>query len=451
MNHYPRLLRTLVLTVASVSICCAAVVHAQTAPNRSMAWLSAIAQTWFVGGITTTPGPIPQCNLDIYVSLSSINLQALQTQVLATAAPCIPLVNNIVQQDYAAITNPASNPIVAQQTAQIGPWQVSLTTLPNGVVDEFDEMSGGLAYIIYDPYDETEYLGEVGALIDAWTCPVGMIAVPPIDNCIPASFTASIVATPTPPKIPADSSVQNGHVLTRDGLTVSVTQGGSPAPGISITLQSNRPQSDNITQPSNPTDQNGQTAGLVDTHDNDNHAVSMITVSNSNISTVTPASITWLPARYEGQFVVTCYAISQESNFLNTPMVTVPGIQGKKFHQGFLKDTEMNGTGETLDGSYIHYQGSGRFKTLPTQCAPTFTGTCAVDGVTVAVDPTVIPLYGEISIDTIGNRTAQDTGKGRIHGYHIDVFWGTRENECRYSWGTRSGFGVTFLNYGSES
>ena len=48
----------------------------------------------------------------------------------------------------------------------------------------------------------------------------------------------------------------------------------------------------------------------------------------------------------------------------------------------------------------------------------------AVAGVTVAVDPAVIPLGTKIYVEGFGVRVAQDTGGG-VRGNHIDIFFNT--------------------------
>lgn len=51
----------------------------------------------------------------------------------------------------------------------------------------------------------------------------------------------------------------------------------------------------------------------------------------------------------------------------------------------------------------------------------TYSGVKAVEGRTIAVDPSTIPLGSTVYIDGVGIRTAEDTG-GAIRGSRIDVF-----------------------------
>ena len=67
-----------------------------------------------------------------------------------------------------------------------------------------------------------------------------------------------------------------------------------------------------------------------------------------------------------------------------------------------------------------------------------------MDGATIAVDPSVIPLRSTVSIDTVGPRTAADTG-GAIRGCHIDEYFGTRRTDCTTA--GRRQLEVQFDNY----
>lgn len=61
----------------------------------------------------------------------------------------------------------------------------------------------------------------------------------------------------------------------------------------------------------------------------------------------------------------------------------------------------------------------------------TATGTCAVEGVTIAVDPTVISYGSEVDIEGIGTFVAEDCG-GAIKGNKIDIYFKRHEDALRF-------------------
>lgn len=65
---------------------------------------------------------------------------------------------------------------------------------------------------------------------------------------------------------------------------------------------------------------------------------------------------------------------------------------------------------------------------------PTATGVMPQVGVTIAVDPNVIPLGSDVYVEGFGWRKAQDTG-GLIKGKIIDIFMDTRSEAIQ--WGRR--------------
>jgi 3D (Asp-Asp-Asp) domain-containing protein len=247
---------------------------------------------------------------------------------------------------------------------------------------------------------------------------------------------------PDPPIIPTASRVQAKHVLTSSDLTLTVTMDGQPDSGVAVTLQSDRGSTDTIIGPTNTTDASGMTAAQVQTRAQP--GPSTISSADPTITTTSPAVITWFPADYESSFLVTCYVLSSESDFLSSPLVgPINGLPAnKRYHRGFISDVKLQGSGIALDGSTIRYDGGGTYSLA--NCPLTSTGVCAVDGTTAAVDPTVVPYRSTISIDSVGSRVAQDTG-GAITNYHIDVYFGTRRADCLAA-GRRT-LDVTFESY----
>jgi 3D (Asp-Asp-Asp) domain-containing protein len=230
--------------------------------------------------------------------------------------------------------------------------------------------------------------------------------------------------------IPTSSRVQSSRVLTKAYLDLLVTTDtGGPVAGQSLTLKSDRaPGEDIFAQPA-PTDIDGTTTATVETRDQ--ATGSTITSAEPDVATRTAAKIDWLPAKYESDFLNTCYIASREADFASDPNMdsNLPGLPpGHSYHHNFVVDVRLQGSGLALDGSYLHYNRGPNNYNLDT-CARTATGICAVDGVTLAVDPHVIPLNAAVNIINLGPRTAQDTG-GRILDYHVDVFYGLRRADC---------------------
>ena len=61
----------------------------------------------------------------------------------------------------------------------------------------------------------------------------------------------------------------------------------------------------------------------------------------------------------------------------------------------------------------------------------TATGTYAVEGVTIAVDPTVIPYGSLVDIEGIGTFVAEDCG-GAIKGNKIDIYFEQHEDAMKF-------------------
>ena len=246
------------------------------------------------------------------------------------------------------------------------------------------------------------------------SCPDGYTPdQPPPDTVTCSRPDVSITAGESLIGLP---DIIDGHVLTTSHLTVTVTKNGQPDPGALVFLQSDRGDVDQILVPI-LADAGGDLSGDVFTHDQPGG--STITTVGDDVNLLSPGSIEWLPARYENDFDITCYVVSLESDFQKSPLATAPGIPGRQFHQGFISDVRLQGSGKALDGTtYIHYDGNGWYSIIG--CPQTKSGDCADDGTTTAVDRSVIPAMAFIDIDTIGERVAQDTGGG-IDGYHIDV------------------------------
>lgn len=278
------------------------------------------------------------------------------------------------------------------------------------------------------------------------TCPAGgyLTSSPAPDNatlCVSEKPSTQLQMTSSPPVIPADSTTVNGYVHTTSAVSLSVNQGGQPVSGLQMQLQSNRGHpTDGIKQPS-PTDASGEAKAIVDTYTQPGPSViSVVNPSGLQGST----TINWLPARYESQFLVTCYVLALESSAPAQPTSThVCGLPpNNSYRRQFLNAVRMQGSGQALDGTIVHYSGHGCYN-LDT-CARTATGACATVGTTIATDPAVIPRESEVVVDTLGDRVAQDGG-GWINGYHIDDYMGPQLAQCKQL-GIRH-LGITLRDY----
>jgi 3D (Asp-Asp-Asp) domain-containing protein len=253
----------------------------------------------------------------------------------------------------------------------------------------------------------------------------------------------ALTVTPTASAIPAFSGVQGGKVLTSSKLVLTLQQSGKPVGGRSLSLISDRGYIDTFV-PSTPvtTDANGKASATISTRTQP--GLSTVSASDTTVQTTGPGQITWLPARYDAEFLVTCYTIADEASAPAAPSTAdVCGLpKGKSYRNAFLKDAKMQGSGTALDGTIIHYSGNGCYN--QDACARTATGACATVGTTIAVDQSVVPKRSTVNVDVLGVRQAQDTG-GAITGYHIDDYMGPQPAMCRQLGRRHSR--VTLVNY----
>ena len=239
-----------------------------------------------------------------------------------------------------------------------------------------------------------------------------------------------ITISATEPVIPTGSKVKDGRVLYKSELTITAksTATGDPVAVLSIQVQSDRAQ-DTLIQPTEPTNDKGVTKARIQTREKGS---ATITATTSDISAApVPTIIEFNNANYERRFRVTVYIIADENDF-SGPAVTDPcGLTGTYYRTFLYSRTGvlMQGAGRTRDGAYIQIDwmaGGPRgantcFRVVP--FPTTASGEPLQEGVTIAVDPDIIPLGSEVYIEGVGTRTAQDTGGG-IQGYHIDLYVG---------------------------
>lgn len=131
-----------------------------------------------------------------------------------------------------------------------------------------------------------------------------------------------------------------------------------------------------------------------------------------------------------GTFVVTAYNIANEADHPceDADKILANGLNSY-YCSDFLTDIIMQGSGVDNNNKFIQIDWSDGKQ--PTTASNTFftyvpyittsRGQRLEDGVSIAVDPSVIPLNSWVYIESIGWRRADDTG-GAIQGKRIDVF-----------------------------
>lgn len=228
--------------------------------------------------------------------------------------------------------------------------------------------------------------------------------------------------------IPSRSGLVNGCVQYRSDISLSATDNGSPAQDVRMDVASSRGADDTITQP-RATNRGGTAESRVETR-------------RQGLATFTASSTGWAPddyakafhgADFENSFVVTGYGLPLETDFGGGTVTNPCGLVGTYNHD-FLYSNRgvlMEGSGQSAGGSIVTIDWNGSGTPLRRNnvcfrvdtCARTASGVCATVGTTIAVDTTVLPFDAQVNIETVGIRTAQDTGGG-IRGEHVDVFVG---------------------------
>lgn len=268
-----------------------------------------------------------------------------------------------------------------------------------------------------------------------------------------------IVVTAGDSIIPTDARVSSRKVLTKSKLTLAITNqvdgGFAHASFGAVQLSSNRgtpPDTFGEYETTSETPEPTAITTSVETRDQSSPTILSLatnTYSPDLVGELDLPEINWLPARYEPPFLVTCYVLSQEASFSETPTRTnVPGLPKENVYRSkFLRDVVMQGSGIALDGTIVRYDAHRRSYSI-SRCPLTASGQCAVDGSTAAVNFAVNPIRSTFDIDGDGQWKALDTGDPNRFGgdnFHIDEYMGTRRSEC-LALGNRS-LGVTMVSY----
>jgi 3D (Asp-Asp-Asp) domain-containing protein len=144
-----------------------------------------------------------------------------------------------------------------------------------------------------------------------------------------------------------------------------------------------------------------------------------------------------------GEFDVTAYNKAHEDDHPASPKIAAKGL-GTAYNPGFLRDITMQGSGIDRQGRKIQLDWNAprakgaRFPTSYryVQEIMTAAGYPLEDGVSIATDPSVIPMGTWVYIDTVGWRQAVDTG-GDISGKHIDLFMAVSRAKAT-AWGHKN-------------
>ncbi len=248
------------------------------------------------------------------------------------------------------------------------------------------------------------------------------------------------------PIIPAESRVEKQSILRRIDIVVTIARDGIPLQGVRVTAMSNV-LSDIVTQPE-PTDSKGMTSFRVESRKGGIHEFRL--TSSYPEFDHKPIAVSFGKAWYESKFYITAYNVCHEDDFRGEP-VDSNGLH-EKHRDDFLfsgKGVCMQGSGQTSDGRYIRITNPSDLKwengfrriTRPEDAIFEYGLGGAFrpveEGVSIAVDPKVIPSGHWVSIERVGIRRADDIGGG-IDDHHIDVFMGGGK-EAMQEWAAQGG------------
>lgn len=296
------------------------------------------------------------------------------------------------------------------------------------------------------------------------------------NSCVEVRIAANLLSWDIPdnrygdklPLIPSASRVQHGKILYHLPIKATVrSRSGTPLSGRTLSVKSNRAH--DTVRVSGPTDSAGCAMVVLESREPGDLSLSVV---DDDITAV-PLRITLKEAWYEAGFQITHYIIADERD-AHGQMVQAPGVTGLH-RQDFLYGAggvPMQGTGETLDGRYVRWNGggggwhnnaAGHPDVLNNPSDARLSETDAAHGRfadvvanhSIAVDPTVIPGRSRVYIASsdnrrvVGERSADDTGGG-IRGHHIDHFSGPGSAATRawqVSGGDLQSARVKFLGY----